>query len=105
VESSRARSGPISRGSLSGLTWEHVSETGLRLEEGSTHNLDDFALAVRADQARLVAIPLVSAGMAVDNLAVASGIEMTLVGVGALRLIAGSHGSCRLTALVRSEGT
>lgn len=80
------------------------NEVTARVGRGITHNLGDFTLAAGADQAMLVAIPLMGAGVAIDDLAVARRVEMA-VGRGA----AGSHASSVrlgvLAALVRSEGT
>lgn len=110
VEAELYPSLPVLRGSFSGSTWwYHIrvsagdsGHVGLALGKdwGETYNLYYLTLALRAYQTMLVAIPLVGACMAKDNLAVAGGIEMALQAG-----VMGSHGATLLTALIRRQGS
>ena len=63
-----------------------------------THDLSYFPLAVRACKTMLVAVPLMCAGVAIDDLAIACCVE---VAIGAAAV--GIHASRSPTALVRGE--
>ena len=89
-----------SRGSFSGSIWKKVSHSvvGRDFADYETYNLGDIAATAGTAQAPLCAMPLVAAGMTVDNLATFSAIERTGSPV------LGSH-VLRLAVLVRSKST